>query len=263
MDTKAENKKKQLEEMLRSFGKVAVALSGGSDSSFLARVAFDILGHDNFLAVFVNTVLQPPDELGHVQSVADEIGCRLLVIDADPFEIPEFVLNPSNRCYYCKKNIFSMIKERVSADYEINILLDGTNLDDLDDDRPGLLAIDELDIKTPLADSGLKKEEVRQLSRSINLSTWDRPSGSCLATRIPTGEEITKDLLSTAAVCEEHLHVNGFYGCRVRLSGNDAIIELPEEDIERFSQKKQRKITENLFKKAGIKKILLNITGRQ
>jgi len=262
LEEQLDAKTRRLKELVGKSGRAAVAVSGGVDSTYLARIACDVLGNKNFLAVFARSPLLTSAELDNVLTVTDEIGCRLHIVDVDPLAWPEFIDNPRDRCYLCKKKIYSLFIEAIRQ-HDIAVLMDGTNADDLNDYRPGLRALRELDVKTPLAEAGLGKAEIRQLSRRLALSNWDRPSASCLATRIPTGIHITQDLLDRVAQCENHLHKLGFKGCRVRLFGKEAQIELAEGDSERFVRAATRNSVLDFFRMRGINKVLLNIQERK
>jgi len=256
------SKQDQLHAKLKSLKKVAVACSGGIDSSFLLKTSCDVLGKEKVLAVTAVTTLQPAEELEKLREIVGQIGCRLLTVKLNPYSWPEFVANPTDRCYLCKKKIYLRFLEETS-ELAFRKLADGTNRDDLDDYRPGLKALHELKIKTPLADAGLTKLEIRLLARAAGLPNWDLPSSSCLATRIPAGIEITRKLIERVYRCESFLHSFGFFGCRVRLAGEDAVLELMEGDLERLvSTSSHKKAVSDFFAKQGFHKILLNIEER-
>jgi uncharacterized protein len=256
------DKKKDLEEIISRETQVAVACSGGVDSTLLLKVTHDVLGHENTIAVFADTPLLPPGESEAVREVVDLIGSRLLTVSFNPLSWPEFTANPLERCYLCKKKIYQTFQEKLS-EININVLMDGTNLDDLGDFRPGLKALDELKIKTPLAEAGLIKKEIRQLSKELGLSNWNKHSSSCLATRIATDQNINQEKLDLIRKCEDVLHVFGFTGCRVRISNDLAIIELLEEDIERFVQEETRQQVFKKFNDFRIEKVSLSMSSRK
>ncbi len=260
MSVSLADKKKDLEGIIARETRVAVACSGGVDSTLLLKITYDILGHENTIAVFADTPLLPPGESEAVKEVVDLIGSQLLTFSLNPFSWPEFTANPLERCYLCKKKIYQTFQDKLS-EININVLMDGTNLDDLSDFRPGLKALDELKIKTPLAKAGLTKTEIRQLSKELGLPNWNKHSSSCLATRIATGQHINLEKLDLIRRCEDVLHVFGFTGCRVRKSDDLTIIELLEEDIERFVQGSTRQQVLKKFNDFGIEKVFLSMSG--
>ena len=256
------DKKKNLEEIIGREQQVAVACSGGVDSTLVLKVAHDVLGHENTIAVFADTPLLPSGESETVREVVDKIGSRLLIVRLDPFSWPEFTANPLERCYLCKKKIYQSFQEKL-AEKKFNILMDGTNLEDLSDFRPGLKALDELKVKTPLADAGLIKKEVRKLSRELDLPNWNKHSASCLATRIATGQPISLEKLDIIQRCENLLQDFGFMGCRVRLSDDSAVIELLEKDMESFIRYATRMSVMKKLNDFGFKKVFLSMSGRK
>lgn len=257
-----QNKYERLLEIIGRHSKAALACSGGVDSTFLLKCASEVLGPDEVIALLACSPLQPQEETANAHAVINEIGCRLLTVELDPFSWPEFVENPPDRCYHCKKKIYTLFFEKM-REHNVHVLMDGTNLDDLSDYRPGLQALKELGVLTPLVEAKLGKNEIRSLSRSLKLSNWDRPSSSCLATRIPAGRRISLELIQLAARCEEHLKQLGFIGCRVRLTVEGALVELTEDDIEIFAREPNRVATERFFSDLGLKRVFLNIRGRE
>jgi uncharacterized protein len=256
-----QSKYEMLRQSVRKGDHCAVAVSGGVDSTLLLKVVCDELGKDRVLALFAHSILQPAGEREHVVELVGAIGCRLEIIAAAPLDWPEFVKNPSNRCYRCKKKIYSFFKEKL-AQFNIPRLMDGTNADDLGDTRPGLKALAELEVLTPLADVGFHKQEIRRLSRHLGLPNWNRPSASCLATRIPAGRAITQALLEQVARCEEVLHSLGFFGCRARLAGDSVLVELASGDTSRFVDASVKEEVVRRLSAFGVDKVLLNLTER-
>lgn len=244
-------KYRQLRRRLAGLKQVAVAFSGGADSSFLWYAARAVLG-DGALAIHAASPMQAPGEPENACRVAAAIGGSLLVRQLDPLSWPEVAANPPERCYFCKKRIYTDFLA-AAAEHGMVTLLDGTNLDDLSDHRPGLRAVRELGVLTPLADAGLRKGEVRQLSRQCSLSTWDRPSSSCLATRFASDHPLTLPGLTQVARCEEFLHSLGFVGCRVRHRGDWGRIEVRPVDFSRLGQEKYWRQVEKFCREAGFR----------
>ncbi len=261
MDQSLLDKLKRLRQIISDSGKVAVAYSGGVDSSLLLKTAVDVLGSE-VIALYAQSPLQLPGDAESVKELTRQIGSRLFVCVLDPFQWPDFVANPPDRCYRCKKKIYSLFLSELQKENGY-ILVDGTNSDDLLTDRPGLRAIQELGVQTPLTEANLNKEEIRRLSYHLGLPTWDKPSASCLATRIPTGSEISRQKVEVVGRCEKYLHSLGFFGCRVRLEGDNAKIELVKGDFERFTNSVIREKMITFWADLGIQKVFLDLTGRQ
>jgi uncharacterized protein len=255
-------KKKNLEELIGRESRVAVACSGGVDSTLLLKVTCDVLGHENTIAVFADTPMLPSGESASARDVVDFIGSQLLTVSLNPLVWPEFTANPLERCYICKKKIYQTFLDKLTG-LDFTVLMDGTNLDDLSDFRPGLKALEELEIKTPLAEAGLTKKEIRSLSRNMNLPNWNKHSSSCLATRVATDQHINKKKLDLISECENVLHGFGFMGCRVRISDDSAMIEVLEDDIGQFTQDATRQAILKKFNDSGLEKVLFNLTGRK
>ena len=214
-----------IEEFFKVNNKAAVAFSGGVDSSYLLYAA-SAAGAD-VKAYYVKSAFQPEFEFEDAKRVAELIGCRLRIIEADVLADEKVAANPKDRCYYCKQHIMSAIIDAAEADgYEI--VCDGTNASDDTDDRPGFRALGEYGIKSPLRDCGLTKAEIRKASRDAGLPTWDKPAYACLATRILTDETITAEKLSTTEEAEGILFEMGFRDFRVRMRGNDALVQIEE-----------------------------------
>lgn len=256
------DKQKKLAAIISREGRAAVACSGGVDSSLLLKITHDVLGNDNTIAVFAETPLLPPDEIEAAREIIYRVGSRLLTVKINPLNWPEFTRNPRERCYICKKKIYQIFLEVIGT-HGFTVLMDGTNLDDLADFRPGRKALQELAIRTPLAEASLTKEDVRHLSRELALPTWDRHSSSCLATRVATGQFISEEKLEQIRRCEAVLHGLGFLGCRVRITNDTAVIELQEQDITNFTAKEIRQTVLKEFNNYKLKKIFLDLSGRK
>ena len=213
-----------LQEFFVRNPKVAVAFSGGTDSSYLLYAAVNS-GADA-VAVFVSTPFQFPGEREDAERIAKGIGAEFRVAEAELMNDPDIVSNTPERCYFCKRRILGALTGIVEKD---RILIDGTNASDDPDDRPGTRALAEFGVQSPLRLCGIGKTEVRELSRRAGLSTWNRPSNSCLATRIPAGVRLDQNLLDTVNDCEEALRSMGFSDFRVRTNGWDAVLETVRE----------------------------------
>ncbi len=227
-----DQKYQHLLSCIEKYGKVSVAFSGGVDSTFLLKAATDMFG-SQVHAFFARSLLQNKRVEGRVRESCLSFNVNLHVVDFDPLSWPDFVVNNEQRCYHCKTKIYEMFASLCGPAY---CLLDGTNADDVKKDRPGLRAIDELGVKTPLLEAGLTKKEVRFLSKDLGLTSWDLPSESCLATRIVCGVPVRQDFLRIVEATERLLLEEGIHGCRVKLDPPKAYLVLPREDIVRFAE---------------------------
>lgn len=256
MDTPS-TKLDSLKRALANMGGILVAYSGGVDSTFLLKVARDVLG-DKVSAVTVKAPFVPASELVASQEIAHQLGVRHLLAQTALLDDPGFSSNPPNRCYVCKRAIFSRLKEIASA-HGLD-LADGSNHDDLGQYRPGLKALQELDVRSPLAEAGLTKTEIRSLSREMGLPTWDKPAQSCLATRFPYGEELTIEKLRRVEEAEDFLHSLGFRIVRVRTHGTLASIEVSRPDMARLLSELTPRIIDKL-KSLGYTHVSLDLEG--
>ena len=211
--------------------KVALAFSGGVDSAYLLYAGLQA-GCD-IHAYYVKSAFQPQFELEDATKLAKELDAKMTILELDVLSEPLIVQNPANRCYFCKKKIFTRIIEAAKAD-GYDVIIDGNNASDDASERPGMKAVQELSVLSPLRECGLTKEEIRKLSKEAGLFTWDKPAYACLATRIPTGIEITADKLHATEVSEKALANLGFTDFRIRLSGKDAKIQVKEEQLEKL-----------------------------
>ena len=236
--------------------KAALAFSGGVDSAYLLYAAKQ--AGANVTAYYVRTPFQPQFEYDDAAKLAQELKMPMRTIGMDVLEDPNVVANPANRCYYCKRRIFTAILEAARADGD-SLILDGTNASDDASDRPGMVALRELEVRSPLRECGLTKPEIRRLSREAGLFTHDKPAYACLATRIPTGVAITLEALQRTEAAEEYLKKLGFTDFRIRLMGSAARIQLPESQIPLLLQNRQEILT-NL--KQSYSAVLLDLEVR-
>lgn len=218
----------------------ALAFSGGVDSAYLLYAAKQ--AGANVTAYYVRTPFQPQFEYDDAVKLAQELKMPMRTIGMDVLEDPNVVANPANRCYYCKRRIFTAILEAARAD-GYSLILDGTNASDDASDRPGMVALRELEVRSPLRECGLTKPEIRRLSKEAGLFTHDKPAYACLATRIPTGVPITAEALQRTEAAEEYLKNLGFTDFRIRLMGSAARIQLPESQTSLLLQHRQEILT--------------------
>ncbi len=249
---------------IQQYDRVAVAYSGGVDSTLLLYAAKTALGPGKVVAFTILSSLSPSYAVEKWRSVflehfSGEVEHK--EINTDPLAWQEFVENGSKRCYFCKKHMYSLLKDSMKGE-DCYILFDGTNTDDMKEDRPGLKAIRELDIKTPLFDVDLSKDEIRKIAKEIGLSNYDLPSNSCLATRIPTTRIIDKKILKRINRAETFLLEIGFSGCRVRPIGSYAIIEVQAADVDKISQLLIRNKITSYFNSLSFYDVALSFTQR-
>ena len=256
--TEIYKKLSDLRKLLKSFGSAAVAFSGGVDSTFLLKVAHEELG-EKAVAVTVYSPLIPKKEALDAANFCKNENIRHFVLKLDPLKISGFKDNPENRCYICKKEIFNKIKN-LASENGICTVCEGSNADDTGDYRPGMQAVRELGIKSPLLECGLTKNEIRILSKEMDLPCWNKPSAACLASRFVYGETITEKKLKMVENAECFLHEKGFLQLRVRIHGeNLARIEVNKEDFEKILKAKEEII--NYFRSLGFVYTTLDLTG--
>ncbi len=252
-----QDKYKNLQDILYDMQSVLIGFSGGIDSTFLLKVAHDLLG-DGALAATANSATLTPSELVEAKRIAKDIGAPHEVIWSDELACADFVKNPPERCYHCKKIRFSIFK-KLQVERSLKWIADGTNADDEGDFRPGLRAAAEMGIRSPLKEANLTKSNIRELSRALSLPNWDKPSMACLASRVPYGEIITEQKLYQIARAEEYLKEIGFKEFRIRHHGNLARIEVPKNEMNRTLEKSDEIVKK--LKAIGFHFVSLDLSG--
>jgi uncharacterized protein len=230
-----------LQKFFKENNKIAIAFSGGVDSSYLLYAA--VKSGADVRAYYVKSAFQPQFELDDACSFAKNIGANIRVLNVDVLSNTQVTKNPADRCYYCKKTIFTKIQESALSD-GYTVICDGTNASDDANDRPGMKALKELSVYSPLRECGLTKNEIRRLSKEAGLITWDKPAYACLATRIPTGTEITANKLAKTEAAENYLFSLGFTDFRVRMLGDAAKLQFPENQLEKVLAERTAIVTE-------------------
>ncbi len=255
-----DKKYNHLIDYLKSLESVILAYSGGVDSSFLLSCLKD--SSINALAVIAKSPSMPFDDLETALNMVKALDCEYRLIETNEFNDKDFTNNPPDRCFYCKKELFSKLRDMAIGEGYKHVI-DGSTCDDLNDYRPGSKAKEMFNIKSPLIDAGLKKEDIRQLSRKKGLDTWDKPSSPCLSSRIPYGEKIDLKSLKMIERAESILKEFGFKELRVRKQGGTARIEPDEKDINKFIDNDIRKEIVSSFKNIGFHFITLDLEGYQ
>jgi len=258
-ETEVRIKYKKLKDYLRELGSVAIAFSGGVDSTFLLKTAHDVLG-DRVIAVTARSCSFPKRELDEAAVFCEKEGIVHVIFNSEELEIEGFSKNPANRCYLCKRELFTKILT-IAKEHKILHIAEGSNKDDEGDYRPGLTAVAELGIKSPLRYAELGKQEIRQLSKEMNLPTWNKQSFACLSSRFPYGEEINPERLGIIDKAEQFLLDTGFRQIRVRYHGNLARIETDEDGFALMLSREIREKVQAALKELGFTYIALDLIG--
>ncbi len=254
-----DQKLEHLDEILKSYGKLIVAFSGGVDSTFLAEAANRAVG-DNAVAVTAISDSYPEREMEAAQRIAEEIGIRLETVSTGELEIEGYVSNSVNRCYFCKSELFDKLQV-IAEKYNMGTIVYGAIPDDIGDHRPGMDAAKEMGIRAPLIEADLTKMDIRQASKKWKLKTWDKPAFACLSSRFPYGTRITRENLRQVDQAEQFLYDLGIHQFRVRHHDNFARIELDEDGIDMMRQKNIRRLIDQKFKLLGYRCVALDLQG--
>ena len=255
-----DDKFKKLQDILSEMGSAVIAFSGGVDSTFLLQTARDVLGSGRVIALTATSPTYPSHEFNESATLARQLGVEQVIVDSNELEIPGFADNPPGRCYHCKKELFEICLNK-AREVGYAEVLDGSNLDDLDDYRPGRQAASELKVRSPLLEAGLTKEEIRTLSRRSGLATAEKQPFACLASRFPYGTRITAERLQQIDRCETFMRENGFHTFRVRYHGDTARIEVALDELSRIIDDRMRLRLLAEFKAAGFTYVALDLQG--
>lgn len=254
-----QEKFEHLKNILNDMGSVLVAFSGGVDSTFLLKTAFEVLGN-KAVAITATSPTYPEREFQDAKKLAKAIGARHIIVESNELLIPNFSDNTDRRCFYCKSELFEICNEK-AKELGLKFVADGSNTDDTNDYRPGREAAKKLGVRSPLMEAGLSKFEIRELSKSIGLETWKKPSFACLSSRFPYGTKITEERLDKIEKCEEILRELGFSQFRVRYHNDIARIEAPPAEFNRFLDEGVRDAVVKGFKEHGFTYITVDLQG--
>jgi pyridinium-3,5-biscarboxylic acid mononucleotide sulfurtransferase len=255
------SKEAQLIGWLRHQGSVLVGYSGGVDSAYLACVAVEAVGAGRMLAVIGRSASYPAEQWATARRVAEQFGLPVEEVDTDELQDPQYAANPSNRCYFCKRELWGRLVP-LAQSRGLGVVVDGTNADDLLDDRPGALAAREFGVQSPLAALGLTKADIRALSRQRGLPTWDQPSAPCLSSRIPHGTPVTPGRLRQVEAAEAALRAAGVAGdLRVRHHGDLARVEIAAEQLAVWLRADRRSVVATAVRAAGYRRVAIDLAG--
>lgn len=256
----AQKKLALLRSILQKMGKVVIAYSGGVDSAFLLKVATDTLGASNIKAILAVSPTYPSREYDRALETAAAIGVEVEIIHTKEVDDPKFVNNPVNRCYFCKHELFTKIAEYIETGQYIN-MIDGSNMDDLSDHRPGRKALQEKNVRSPLQEAGMTKDDIRQISKHLDLPTWNRDALACLSSRFPYGETIDLRKLQMVDSAENFLSDLGFRNIRARHEKNSIRIEVSPAQIKRIADDQIRLEIVRQMKALGYKYVSFDLEG--
>lgn len=260
LDPSLEAKLAAVRAVLGELRSVVVAYSGGVDSALMLRVAVETLGREAVLAVTGRSPSVPAAEVEAAAALAAEIGARHEFVDTGEFSDPNYLSNPTNRCYFCKTELYDLLT-RVARARGLAAVVNGVNADDLGDYRPGLQAATEQNVRAPLAEAGISKPELRRIAAALGLSAADKPASPCLSSRVQYGEPITPEKLRRIDACERFLRELGFRECRVRHHETLARIEVPADQIARLAAPDVRSRVEARFRELGYQYVTLDLRG--
>lgn len=246
--------------VLRPLKRVAVAFSAGVDSTLVLRASIDALGAENVVAVTAKSDSLAAAEFQQSLSLAESLGARHLVVETDEFDNPSYLANPTDRCYFCKDTLYDHMQNVLERE-GLSFVVNGINVDDYDDHRPGIRAAREHGVRCAPAEAGLTKSDIRDISRALNLPTFDKPASPCLSSRVQYGEEITPEKLRRIEAAEALLREMGFRECRVRHHDNLARIEIPPEEIGKLAEPEPRETVAARFRELGYQYVTLDLVG--
>ena len=259
LESSLQEKFLELRKLFHDMGAVLVAFSGGIDSTLVLKLAHDTLG-SRAIAVTAVSPTFPEVELDTVCQLSQEIGARLIITETNQLQMPHFVRNDGMRCYHCKTDLYHLLGD-IQKDLDIPNVVDGTNRDDLSDERPGIKAAREFSVRSPLVEASMSKADIRTLAKALGLSNWDKPAAACLSSRIPRGIMITHEKLRRVEKAEAFLLDEGFRQVRVRDHEGLARIELDSEDLSAFLDPDRRQRVTQALKNAGFRRVTLDLEG--